>query len=172
MYVATHEIAHSWTGNDVTCKNWENFWLNEGFTVFEERHVSGLLHGKDFMMVEALLGNSSMYTAMSNYGLDNVFSSLHPTLKGQSPDAAFSEVPYEKGFQLLWYLQTIVGETLFQDFLRYYINSRAQTSITANDLRYTWEQFIDNNFNATETNRILGSIDWETWLFTPGLPPV
>ena len=41
VYVVTHEIAHSWTGNDVTCKNWENFWLNEGFTVFEERKVSG-----------------------------------------------------------------------------------------------------------------------------------
>jgi leukotriene-A4 hydrolase len=41
VYVATHEIAHSWTGNDVTCRDWENFWLNEGFTVFEERKVSG-----------------------------------------------------------------------------------------------------------------------------------
>jgi len=40
VYVATHEIAHSWTGNDVTCRNWENFWLNEGFTVFIERKIS------------------------------------------------------------------------------------------------------------------------------------
>lgn len=35
--VAIHEIAHSWTGNLVTCQNWTNFWLNEGFTVFLER---------------------------------------------------------------------------------------------------------------------------------------
>jgi len=41
VYVATHEIAHSWTGNTVTCQNWESFWLNEGFTVFIERKVSG-----------------------------------------------------------------------------------------------------------------------------------
>ena len=41
VYVATHEIAHSWSGNDVTCRNWEHFWINEGFTVFEERKVSG-----------------------------------------------------------------------------------------------------------------------------------
>lgn len=35
--VAIHEIAHSWTGNLVTCENWGNFWLNEGYTVFLER---------------------------------------------------------------------------------------------------------------------------------------
>lgn len=98
VYVATHEIAHSWTGNDVTCQNWEHFWLNEGFTVFEERKVSGRLHGREFAQVEALLGNTSMYEAMTAYGMDNVFSSLHPTLKGANPDDSFSTVPYEKGF--------------------------------------------------------------------------
>lgn len=41
VYVATHEICHSWTGNDVTCENWSNMWLNEGFTTYEERYVSG-----------------------------------------------------------------------------------------------------------------------------------
>ncbi len=61
VYVATHEMAHSWTGNEITCQNWENFWLNEGFTVFVERHVSGEIHGEDFSKVAALLGNTSMY---------------------------------------------------------------------------------------------------------------
>ena len=40
VYVAIHEIYHSWTGNEITTNNWEDFWLNEGFTVFFERHVS------------------------------------------------------------------------------------------------------------------------------------
>jgi len=35
--VAVREIAHSWTGNYVTCQNWRNRWMNEGFTVFLER---------------------------------------------------------------------------------------------------------------------------------------
>ena len=34
IYLAAHEMAHSWTGNTVTCASWENLWLNEGFTVF------------------------------------------------------------------------------------------------------------------------------------------
>lgn len=144
VYVATHEIAHSWTGNDVTCKNWEHFWLNEGFTVFEERKVSAKLHGKDFAMVEALLGNSSMYTDMINYGVKNPFSSLHPTLKGASPDDAFSTIPYDKGFQLLYYMESLVGEDQFQVFLRKYILGHAQESVITDDLRLSWEDFVED----------------------------
>jgi leukotriene-A4 hydrolase len=43
--VIAHEIAHSWTGNLVTNKNFEHFWLNEGFTVFTERKIVGRLGG-------------------------------------------------------------------------------------------------------------------------------
>lgn len=53
VFVATHEIAHSWTGNEVTCKDWSNMWLNEGFTVFEERKVSERIHGTEFALIEA-----------------------------------------------------------------------------------------------------------------------
>ena len=41
--VIAHEIAHSWTGNLVTNSNFEHFWLNEGFTVFTERKIIGLM---------------------------------------------------------------------------------------------------------------------------------
>lgn len=117
VYVATHEMAHSWTGNEVTCENWESFWLNEGFTVFIERHVSAEFHGEDFSMVSALLGNTSMYQDQVSYGLDNSYSSLHPVLKGMNPDPSFSEVPYEKGYQLLFYMESLISKPQMQNFL-------------------------------------------------------
>lgn len=73
-------------------------WLNEGFTVFEERKVSGKLNGDDFALIEAQLGNVDLWIDMTNYGLSNSYSSLYPQLNGHSPDDSFSEVPYEKGF--------------------------------------------------------------------------
>lgn len=157
VYVATHEIAHSWTGNDVTCENWEHFWINEGFTVFEERKVSGKIHGEEFMKIEAQLGNSSMYTDMQRYGLDNVFSSLHPTLKGASPDDAFSTIPYEKGFQLLYYLETLIGPDNFQEMLRQYILDNAQTSLRTDDFRFAFEEYVEDKYDdASQVNQILG----------------
>lgn len=44
--VVIHEMAHSWTGNLVTCKNWNSFWLNEGYTVFLENKVNRQLYGE------------------------------------------------------------------------------------------------------------------------------
>lgn len=73
-------------------------WLNEGFTVFEERKVSGQIEGRDFAKVEAILGNASLWDDISNYGVTNSYSSLYPVLNGHSPDDSFSNVPYEKGF--------------------------------------------------------------------------
>jgi leukotriene-A4 hydrolase len=34
LEVIIHEIAHSWTGNTVTCANWRHLWLNEGLTTY------------------------------------------------------------------------------------------------------------------------------------------
>lgn len=76
--VAVHEIAHSWTGNLVTNMNWDNFWLNEGMTVFLERKVSKILKSDAFVKMDARVGNNSMYQAMLNYGITNKFTSLTP----------------------------------------------------------------------------------------------
>lgn len=44
--VVAHEISHSWTGNLVTNKNFEHFWLNEGFTMYVERKILGRMFGE------------------------------------------------------------------------------------------------------------------------------
>ena len=85
-----HEIVHSWTGNSVTCRDWQNVWLNEGFTVFIERKLSGIIHGDDFSKTEAYLGNTSLYIDLENLGYNNSYSSLFPEFNGKSPDESSS----------------------------------------------------------------------------------
>lgn len=161
-------MAHSWTGNEITCQNWENFWLNEGFTVFVERHVSGEIHGEDFSKVAALLGNTSMWQDMEDFGLDNTYSSLHPVLRGDNPDNSFSEVCYEKGFQLLYYLESLIGRPQMKTFLNFYMSQHSLTSITTIQLRETWEFFVEYkipDLTGAEVNAILGAMNWEEWLY-------
>jgi len=172
VYVATHEIAHSWTGNDVTCENWMNLWLNEGFTVFEERKVSGQIHGKDFPLVDAFLGNISSFGDMQSYGLDNTYSSLYPEVKNDFPDNSFSEIPYEKGFQFLYFIETLIGEDKMQQLLRTHISAHHRSSINYHAFRDLTIKFINENFDNSTATEINGKIDWEAWVKGPGLAPV
>lgn len=107
---------------------------------------------------------------MNNYGLDSTYSSLHPIMLGDSPDNMFSTVPYEKGFQLLIYLESLIGETQMQNFLRFYITEHELTSITSVELRQTWETFIEDQFLET-ANEILVDVDWELWMYKGALSP-
>ncbi|CAI2361127.1 unnamed protein product [Moneuplotes crassus] len=170
--VAIHEIAHSWFGNLVTNNNWTNFWLNEGFTVFLERRAVRNIFGEDYMKVTAKLENQSMYYDMLDYGLDHTFSSLYPIFHGENPDDAFSEIPYEKGFQFLYYLETVIGEENFTEFLRKYLAKFSQESIGTVDFINYFTSFVTETFSENESRDILEEIDFDTWIYAPGLPPV
>jgi leukotriene-A4 hydrolase len=170
--VATHEIAHSWTGNLVTNQNWENFWLNEGFTVFTERHVGRIQRGEEFYKISSYLGNSSLFEDMTNFGLDSTFSSLHPDYAGANPYDTFSEVPYEKGFQFLTYLESLIGQEKMQKLLKKYIGKYRRSTVVHTDFKDLWTEFIHNVFEQEEAEEIENSVDWDTWVYTPGAPPV
>ena len=170
--VAIHEIAHSWFGNLVTNNNWTNFWLNEGFTVYLERRVVRNIFGINHMKVTAKLENQSMYFDMLDYGLDNSYSSLYPIFNGNNPDDAFSTIPYEKGFQFLTFIETLIGEDHMTDFLREYLAEFLRKSLGTTDFIDFFKLFIMKIYSSEESKEILSKIDFETWIFEPGLPPV
>ena len=41
-------MIHSWSGNGVTCRNWEHFWLNEGLTVYYESKALKRIKGEEY----------------------------------------------------------------------------------------------------------------------------
>ena len=99
--VIGHEISHSWTGNLVTNKNWKNFWVNEGFTIFMERKLDKILLGEEMAKLESIVGNNNLIFAIKMIGENSNFTSLSPDFNGIDPDDGFSTVPYEKGYQFL-----------------------------------------------------------------------
>lgn len=170
VFVAIHEIGHSWTGNWVTCQNWENFWINEGFCVFLERKACHNLFGYNYYAIYSIVGNDSYLDDMKSYGFNDSYSSLHPALTGRNPDDAFSTVPYEKGFQFLVYLESLVGPLGFQSFLRSYIDKFAKGSPVYEEVAEFFTAFVVENLeNSTE---ILSQVDWKAWIWQPGMPPV
>ena len=66
---AIHEVAHSWMGNLVTCKSWEDAWLNEGPTVFLQRKITAKMFGQTRSDLESYIDNFSLTSAYENKGL-------------------------------------------------------------------------------------------------------
>jgi leukotriene-A4 hydrolase len=71
--VVAHEIAHSWSGNLVTNRTWEHFWLNEGFTVFIERAIIARVYGAAERDFAALLGRKALRDSISLFGADHEY---------------------------------------------------------------------------------------------------
>ena len=99
----------SWTGNLVTNKNSEHFWLNEGFTVFTEQKILGRMFGEPQRHLSAILETRTLENAIKVMGENGPFTSLVTNLTGINPDEAYSQIPYAKGSMFLWYLEEIVG---------------------------------------------------------------
>lgn len=164
--VIAHEIAHSWTGNLVTNKNFEHFWLNEGFTVFTERKIVGRLKGQPSRDFSAIGGWEDLKYQISVMGDTNPFTSLVVDLTGVDPDDAFSSVPYEKGNAFLWYLEEIVGgPDEMEPFLKSYYEHFKFKSIDS----FQFKEFF---LNAFKDKPRIKEIDWDMWFYEPGMPKI
>ncbi|XP_017069922.2 leukotriene A-4 hydrolase isoform X2 [Drosophila eugracilis] len=168
--VVAHEIAHSWTGNLVTNKNFEHFWLNEGFTVFVESKIVGRMQGAKELDFKMLSNLTDLQECMRTQ-LDKTpeLTKLVVDLSNCGPDDAFSSVPYIKGSTFLRYLEDLFGgPTVFEPFLRDYLKKFAYKSIETNDFKSAlYDYFID-----TDKKDKLSVVDWDLWLSTEGMPPI
>ena len=165
-----NEISHSWTGNLVTNKNWENLWINEGFTKFIERKLDGMIFGEDMENLEAMIGNYELENDVEMLGEDNNYTQLMPNYEGVDPDDCFSTVPYEKGFQFLLYLESLVGKEAFQNIMQEYIKKYAYMSVDYNAFKEVYEDYVTDNTEGEEGKNILNDIDWDNWLYSKGKP--
>lgn len=115
--VIAHEIAHSWSGNLVTNASWQDFWLNEGWTTYIERRIQGVIHGEEMFHFSAIIGWKALRESVNEFGEKHEFTKLVVNLEGEDPDDAFSSVPYEKGFNFLYFLDQTVGREKWNKFI-------------------------------------------------------
>lgn len=175
----SHEIAHFWSGNLVTNKNWQSFWLNEGITTYLTRKSFRKIHGEDHFAFEMYNGLFKLDHAIEelkkNTKIDSSQRSLSPLIK-DDPYKSFSRIPYEKGSFFMYYIETLLGEELTDRFLSNYFNEFAFKSLDAHQfiefLKSNIESFDKTSVKlekATEntvlnSGEIIKKIDWDQWL--------
>ncbi|MEZ4441243.1 MAG: leukotriene A4 hydrolase C-terminal domain-containing protein [Polyangiaceae bacterium] len=159
--VLAHELAHSWTGNLVTNATNEDFWLNEGWTVYAERRIIEALHGPETAAQEARLGRVVLEEAIAERVAAGQKTALNYPQAGLDPDGEFSKVPYEKGFLLVTALERAVGREAFDAFIQRYMERFHFESLTT-------AGFAD--FVRETLPKAAEAVDLDTWLHGEGLP--
>ena len=155
-----HELAHSWSGNLVTNATWNDFWLNEGFTVYFERRIMEALYGRDYSEMLALLGFQDLQNQVSNS--QPAMQLLRLNMNGKHPDDAMTDIAYEKGYFFLRMLEENIGRDKMDEFLKKYFNDhKFQTIVTEEFLSYLKENLLDDNFKG---------LNVEQWVFESGIP--
>ena len=106
-----HELGHSWWGNLITCKTFNDIWLNEGFA----RYCQAL-------WAEHRYGREAYFDFMNNhayYGAGTIYVE-NPSSNSQIFSAGLS---YNKASWVLHMLRHKVGETMFFDILKSYASN-------------------------------------------------
>ena len=159
--VIAHELAHAWTGNLVTNASANDFWLNEGFTVYAERRILEALEGRESSELHAAIGRHELDAALVRFRDRPELTRLRNDLAGVDPDEAYSTVPYEKGYLLLRALEEAAGRERFDDFLRAYLEKFRFRSIQTQD-------FVD--LLSALLPRPGAQVRLLEWIDQPGIP--
>ena len=157
-----HELAHSWSGNLVTNATWNDFWLNEGFTVYFEIRIMEALYGKDRANMIALIGRQDLEEEVAGFKDEPDMTKLKLDLSDKNPDDGMNSIAYDKGYLFLRTLEDTVGREKFDVFLKNYFKTNAFSTVTT-------ESFVDYlNSNLLEPNNI--TFNAHEWIYQPGIP--
>jgi aminopeptidase N len=162
--VIAHELAHSWSGNLVTNNTWNDFWLNEGFTVYFENRIMEKLYGKEIADILAIIEFQELEDE-----INQIRKSEHPDdsklfldLKNRNPDDGMTDVAYVKGAFFLKTLEEKVGRKQMDFFLKKYFQHFAFKTINSKTfVNYLNEQLLSKNKIQFNT---------EEWIYKKGLP--
>ena len=163
--LVAHELAHSWSGNLVTNATWDDFWLNEGFTVYFEQRIMEAVYGRDISEMLSTLSYQGLVDevdAIMDVNPNDTHLRLH--LKDRDPDDGMTAIAYDKGYFFLRLLEETVGRDTFDAFLKTYFTTHAFQVMDTD----TFLDYLDANLLTTEALR--ASINVPAWVDGQGLP--
>jgi aminopeptidase N len=162
-----HELAHSWSGNLVTNATWNDFWLNEGFTVYFEHRLMEKLYGRDYAEMLASLALQDLQATIADLKKDDQYADtrLLLSLEGRNPDDGVTDIAYNKGYFFLRKLEEEYGREKFDQFLNSYFSANAFTSMDTNGFITFIKNFYQERFRIILPDQFLNA-----WIFTEGLP--
>jgi leukotriene A-4 hydrolase/aminopeptidase len=160
-----HELAHNWSGNLVTNATWNDFWLNEGFTVYFERRISEAMNDKSYADMLWELGYQDLEATVNDLGEQSNDTKLKLDLTGRDPDDGLTDIAYEKGALFLRLLEDNIGRAKMDAFLKNYFATYAFKTIST-------EEFLQylNKHLIKDDQQLKKSLNIDAWVYGSGIP--
>jgi aminopeptidase N len=160
-----HEMAHQWFGDLVTCADWSDIWLNEGFATYYELLYDGHKNGRDSMLY-GLYQNARGFTAIE--GNDHDTNAIVRRVYGD-PMEMFSYLAYPKGAWVLHMLRSELGEDLYRRCIKTYVERHRYGNVVTEDLRkvieelsgQSYDQFFDQWLYHAHHPELEASYSWD-----------
>lgn len=152
----SHELAHQWFGDYVTCRNWSDIWLNESFaTYFQAMWDEHHLGHDDFLYSDVKSNQEQYYTAWAR-GLRRPIV----TKNYANPDAVFDTYAYPRGGAVLHMLRTFLGEDNWWRSINHYLTKYAHQPVETAQFRIAIEETTGQ------------PMDWffDEWVYKMGHP--
>lgn len=138
-----HELAHQWFGDLVTCKDWSQLWLNEGFATYYTHLFAGHKDGIDEFHY-GLYRDQKRLTSRSNDTAPMVNRDY------QIPEDMFRKygfLSYTKGSWILHMLRSQLGPDLFRKCVKTYLERHRHGNVVTEDLRSIIEEHSGRSFD-------------------------
>jgi aminopeptidase N len=146
----SHELGHQWFGDLVTCKDWGNIWLNEGFATFMETVWSENYFPKEQSEYERW---GSVREWFQQGDLWN-----KPIVRHDFDDSSeFDGNAYGKGGLVLYMLRHQIGDEAFYRGLKHYLEVNRGKNVVTADLTKAIEEETHINVDQFFTQWVYGA---------------
>ncbi|HCA59055.1 MAG TPA: hypothetical protein DEP46_13865 [Blastocatellia bacterium] len=158
--LVAHEIAHSWFGNNTTCKTWADLWLNEGFATFFEAAIREKFYGREEYLRKVGLDAENYVNHTSTTPVS------HALYNRRAGDTSvlfrWPAVTYNKGGVVVHQLREQVGDDNFWRAVKLFLERHRFSSVETADLQKVMEEVSGQE------------LKWffDQWVFKSGHPKV
>lgn len=153
--LVSHELAHQWFGDLLTCRDWSHAWLNEGFATYFEAVFREADLGYDEYVYD-------IFGCVERYLEEDTHRYRRPIVynRFRDPIELFDRHLYEKGGAVLHMLRGELGEARFWRAIRHYVADNVQRNVETIDLIRAIEQSTGRNVRGF----------FDQWVFRGGHP--
>jgi aminopeptidase N len=151
--LVSHEMTHQWFGDLVTCKDWTNTWLNEGFATFGDFLWEEHEFGADAAAYRYWREQNTWMQSKELYPIPIVTRDINDSVE-------YAGNVYEKAGWVIQMLREQMGEEAFFAALKHYLESYRMQNVVTADLAKAIEDSSGTNVDQF----------FDQWIYGAGAP--